>query len=88
MHIRFSHATMFPAQSSYNIIYHNAPSIPIPGARNLRQIQSNYQSLDWSMSSEEMKFLSQAADGLAYVQPGVNPFPQKDKDTGLRMFDS
>ena len=40
------------------------------------------------MSSEEMKFLSQAADGLAYVQPGVNPFPQKDKDTGLRMFDS
>jgi pyridoxine 4-dehydrogenase len=63
-------------------------TIPIPGARNLRQVQSNYGSLDWKMSEAEVKFLDEASQGFSYVEPGANPFPRVDKDTGLKMFDS
>jgi pyridoxine 4-dehydrogenase len=63
-------------------------TIPIPGARNLRQVQSNYGSLDWTMSSEEIKLLDAAASGLSYIDPSASPFPKQDKDTGLKMFDS
>ena len=62
-------------------------TIPIPGARNLRQVQSNYGALDWDMSPEEVKFLDQAAT-VSYIDPTASPFPRKDKDTGLIMFDS
>jgi pyridoxine 4-dehydrogenase len=63
-------------------------TIPIPGARNLRQVQSNYGSLDWTMSSDEVKLLEKAASQLSYIDPGASPFPKYDKDTGLKMFDS
>jgi len=63
-------------------------TIPIPGARNLRQVQSNYGSLDWSMSSEEMNFLDHASSKISYADPSINWFPRQDKDTGLKMFDS
>lgn len=63
-------------------------TIPIPGARNLRQVQSNYGSLDWTMNSDEVKFLDQASSKLSYIDPSASPFPRKDKDTGLQLFDS
>ena len=63
-------------------------TIPIPGARNLRQVQSNYGSLDWSMSSDEVKLLDKASSNLSYIDPSASPFPKQDKDTGLKMFDS
>ena len=62
-------------------------TIPIPGARNLRQIQSNYAALSWDLSAEEIALLDDAAT-LAYIDPKVSPFPRQDKDTGLIMFDS
>ena len=63
-------------------------TIPIPGARNLRQVQSNYGALDWSMSTDEVKLLDKAAANLSYIDPSASPFPKQDKDTGLKMFDS
>lgn len=63
-------------------------TIPIPGARNLRQVQSNYGSLDWTMTDEEVKFLDKASQGFSYIDPTASPFPRVDKDTGLIMFDS
>ncbi|KAL3782290.1 hypothetical protein ACHAW5_010592 [Stephanodiscus triporus] len=61
---------------------------PIPGARTLRQVRSNYGSLDWTMSDEEVKFLDGASRGFSYIDIGASPFPRIDKDTGLIMFDS
>ena len=63
-------------------------TIPIPGARNLRQVQSNYGALDWDMTPEEVIFLDKAASKLSYIDPSANPFPKVDKDTGLIMYDS
>lgn len=63
-------------------------TIPIPGARTLRQVRSNYGSLDWTMSDEEVKFLDGASRGFSYIDIGASPFPRIDKDTGLIMFDS
>jgi pyridoxine 4-dehydrogenase len=63
-------------------------TIPIPGARNLRQVQSNYGALDWDMSPEEVKYLDQVASKLSYIDSNASPFPKFDKDTGLKMFDS
>ena len=62
-------------------------TIPIPGARNLRQVKSNYGALDWTMSPEEVKFLDKAAT-LAYIDPTAGFFAKEDKDTKLKMFDS
>lgn len=63
-------------------------TIPIPGARSLKQAQSNYGALDWTMSSEEVKFLEKSASKLSYIDPSASPFPKQDKDTKLKMFDS
>eukprot|EP00980_Cylindrotheca_fusiformis_P018615 scaffold6175_cov86-Cylindrotheca_fusiformis.AAC.2 len=63
-------------------------TVPIPGARNLRQVQSNYKALDWNMNQEEVFFLDKAGARLSYIDPSAKPFPQQDKDTGLKMFDS
>jgi pyridoxine 4-dehydrogenase len=63
-------------------------TIPIPGARNLRQVQSNYAALEWELSQSDIAKLDTASDGLAYIDPSVSPFPKFDKDTGLKMFDS
>mmetsp|Transcript_23645 Transcript_23645/g.65619 ORF Transcript_23645/g.65619 Transcript_23645/m.65619 type:complete len:431 (-) Transcript_23645:247-1539(-) len=62
-------------------------TIPIPGARNLRQVKSNYASLSWDLTTEEIALLDDAAT-LPYIKPDVAPFPKIDKDTGLIMFDS
>lgn len=64
-------------------------TIPIPGARNLRQVQSNYASLDWTMSQDEVRALdASAARVKTFVQPGDTPFAKKDINTGLVLFDS
>ena len=63
-------------------------TIPIPGARTLKQVQSNYGSLEWKMSPEEVKYLDKASAGVPFIEPSANPFPQYDKDTGLKMYDS
>jgi pyridoxine 4-dehydrogenase len=62
-------------------------TIPIPGARNLSQVKSNYAALNWNLSSEEIALLDDAAS-FSYISPDAAPFPRKDKDTGLVMFDS
>jgi pyridoxine 4-dehydrogenase len=62
-------------------------TIPIPGARNLRQVKSNYDALKWNLSSEEVALLDKAAS-FSYTSPNISPFPKQDKDTGLIMFDS
>ncbi|KAG7336978.1 aldo/keto reductase family protein [Nitzschia inconspicua] len=62
-------------------------TIPIPGARNLRQIQSNYGALTWELSKEEVALLDRAAL-FSYNTPDLAPFPRQDKTTGLVMFDS
>lgn len=62
-------------------------TIPIPGARNLRQVQSNYAALSWDLSAKEIAMLDDAAT-YSYVDPSVAPWPKQDKDTGLIMFDS
>lgn len=64
-------------------------TIPIPGARNLRQAKQNIGALSWSMTEEEMIMLDTAAkkvDNL--LAPDASPFPKKDINTGLIMFDS
>ena len=63
-------------------------TIPIPGARNLRQVQSNYASLDWQLDPEEIQRLDDVTSKISYIQPGASPFPSYDKDLQLKMFDS
>jgi len=41
------------------------------------------------MSPEEVALLDrEAAKVGTFIQPGANPFPKKDLNTGLRMYDS
>ncbi len=64
-------------------------SIPIPGARTLSQVQSNYNALQWDLTSDEVQVLDDAAAKVTtFIQPDVSPFPRQDKNTGLIMFDS
>jgi len=63
-------------------------TIPIPGARTLGQVKSNYGSLDWKMNEGEVKFLDEVSGGYSYIDVSASPFPRIDKDTGLVMFDS
>jgi pyridoxine 4-dehydrogenase len=64
-------------------------TIPIPGARTVNQIRGNYGALDWTLSADEVKVLDAAASKVTtFIQPDQNPFPTKDKDTGLKMYDS
>ena len=63
-------------------------TIPIPGARTLGQVKSNYGSLDWKMSEGEVEHLDKVSSGFSYIDPSASPFPRVDKDTGLVMFDS
>merc|ERR1712194_928356 len=62
-------------------------TIPIPGARNLRQVESNYAACSWDLSAKEVAMLDDAAK-YSYIDPALSPFPKQDKDTGLIMFDS
>jgi len=64
-------------------------TIPIPGARNLKQAKQNIGALSWSLSDDELKALDDAASKIpSIVAPDASPFPKKDKNTGLIMFDS
>ena len=64
-------------------------TIPIPGARTLSQIQKNNASLDWNMSPDEVALLDrEAAKVTTFLTPDANPFPKKDVNTGLMLYDS
>ena len=64
-------------------------SIPIPGARTVRQVQQNYNALDWTLTKEEEQMLDDAAAKVTtFIQPSEGPFAKKDINTGLIMFDS
>jgi pyridoxine 4-dehydrogenase len=64
-------------------------TIPIPGARTLSQVQQNYGALDWTLSAEEEKRLDEIASKVTtFIAPDKSPFPKKDINTGMIMFDS
>lgn len=64
-------------------------TIPIPGARNVKQVQQNYSALSWNMSKEEEAMLDAAAAKVTtFLTPDKNPFPKEDINTGLKMYDS
>jgi pyridoxine 4-dehydrogenase len=64
-------------------------TIPIPGARNLRQITQNIDSLNWNLSEEEVRTLDIVSTKVpAYITPDKSPFPKEDINTKLKMFDS
>ncbi len=82
------HVGATPAQVALNWARAKG-TIPIPGARTLQQVQSNYGALQWSLSEGEVKALDLvAAKVQTFNQPQDNPFPTVDKNTGLRMYDS
>jgi len=61
-------------------------TVPIPGARNLKQLKENLSALDWKLDADDVAALDAACAG---IQPlAKSPFPEKDIRTGLRMFDS
>ena len=62
-------------------------TIPIPGARNIRQVKSNYAALSWDLTADEVAMLDEAAT-YSYIDPAVSPFPKVSTDTNLIMFDS
>ena len=64
-------------------------TIPIPGARNIRQAKQNLAALEWSLTTEEERMLDDAsAKVTGFITPDKNPFPRKDVNTGLIMYDS
>ncbi len=64
-------------------------TIPIPGARNLRQAKQNFGALDWDLTTEEVHLLDEASSKVpAYITPDKSPFPKEDINTKLKMFDS
>lgn len=64
-------------------------TIPIPGARTVKQVKQNYGALDWKLSAQEVKALDVAAAKVTtFSKPESVPFAKVDKNTNLRMFDS
>ena len=64
-------------------------TIPIPGARTVKQVQQNYNALSWNLSKEEEKMLDDsAAKVTSFLTPDKNPFPKEDINTKLKMYDS
>ncbi len=64
-------------------------TIPIPGARNIRQAEQNLGALDWSLSGDEERLLDEVSGKVTgFLTPDKNPFPRKDVNTGLTMYDS
>lgn len=64
-------------------------TIPIPGARNIRQAEQNLGALDWSLSGDEERLLDEVSSKVTgFLTPDKNPFPRKDVNTGLIMYDS
>jgi pyridoxine 4-dehydrogenase len=64
-------------------------TIPIPGARNLRQAKQNIDCLKWNLTPTEIAMLDEASSQVhSFLTPEQNPFPRKDINTGLQMYDS
>lgn len=64
-------------------------AIPIPGARTISQIRGNYGATSWNLSNDEVAALDSASSKVGtFIQPDASPFPKKDINTGLVMFDS
>lgn len=64
-------------------------TIPIPGARNLRQAKQNLDALNWNLTEDDVRALDQASIAVPpYIDPAKSPFAKKDIRTGLVMFDS
>ena len=64
-------------------------TIPIPGARSLKQARQNLEALDWNLSADEVRLLDEASAKVpAYIEADKSPFPKADINTGLVMFDS
>ena len=64
-------------------------TIPIPGARTVKQVQQNYNALSWDLTKEEERMLDEAAAKVStFLTPDKNPFPKEDINTGLAMYDS
>ena len=64
-------------------------TIPIPGARSLKQARQNLEALDWNLSADEVRLLDEASAQVpAYIEADKSPFPKADINTGLVMFDS
>lgn len=61
----------------------------IPGARTLKQAESNIAAAQIRLSAKEVLALDGAAAKVEKVlSPEVNPFPKKDVFTGMQMYDS
>lgn len=64
-------------------------TVPIPGARSLKQAKQNIGALDWNLSEEEVRALDLISSKVpAYVSVDKSPFPKEDINTKLKMFDS
>uniref|UniRef100_A0A7S1C044 NADP-dependent oxidoreductase domain-containing protein n=2 Tax=Corethron hystrix TaxID=216773 RepID=A0A7S1C044_9STRA len=64
-------------------------SIPIPGARTVKQASQNIGCLSWKLSNDDLMALDEAASRVpAYIEPDKSPFAKKDINTGMIMFDS
>lgn len=61
----------------------------IPGARTLKQAESNIGALDVKLSAEDVALLDMTAAKVKKVlTPETNPFAKKDLFTGMKMYDS
>jgi pyridoxine 4-dehydrogenase len=64
-------------------------TIPIPGARTLKQAKQNLGALEWDLTEDEVMALDIASSKVpAYISPNQSPFPKQDINTKLKMFDS
>eukprot|EP00984_Skeletonema_dohrnii_P029277 scaffold19743_cov100-Skeletonema_dohrnii-CCMP3373.AAC.1 len=64
-------------------------TIPIPGARSVGQVKKNLSTLEWSLTNDEVKQLDETSMKVTgFLTPDKNPFPRKDVNTGLVMYDS
>jgi len=64
-------------------------TIPIPGARTVRQAEQNYGALDWTLTKEEERMLDEAsAKVTSFTKPDDVPFAKEDVFTKLKLFDS
>lgn len=64
-------------------------TVPIPGARTIKQARGNLAARELKLSAVEVATLDAAAKLVTPVlSPEVNPFPKKDVFTGLPMYQS
>jgi len=64
-------------------------TIPIPGARSLKQVKQNLAALEWELSGEEVALLDAASVKVpSYATPEKAFFTKEDINTKLKMFDS